>query len=119
MHARPHHIVSQYSGILLVGGAGCDDIGPGDGLFGAGADTQVQTSVTQIPRGFLTGLSIDVVQMNRINAEHLLKGQSLKFALRSIADHSHCPRGFWRQIFCCHGAGGGRAQSCQDGHFCQ
>ena len=40
MHASAHHIIGQDSGILLICGAGGDDISPGDGLFSAGADAQ-------------------------------------------------------------------------------
>ena len=49
---------------------------------------------------FVGGLGIDVEQAHLADAEHVVEGDDLEFALRAVADERHAPgcrgRAMWR-----------------------
>ncbi len=111
VNAGADHVVGQDSRILLVGGAGGDDVCTFNRLFRAAADADFEAMAGKVLCAPRAGGGINIVQRKPVNAADRLESQRLEFALRTIADHRHAAGVRPRKMLSSHRGGRSGAQA--------
>jgi hypothetical protein len=118
VHARLDHVGGENGGVGLVGRHRGHDIHALDGGGDAAEAAQAQARhVGQIARQLVAGGGIDVVEVQRVDAQDVVKRQRLEFALRAVADQGHAARTRTGQGARGQRRGGGGAQRGGQGQF--
>jgi len=78
MHTLANHVVGQDRRVLLVGGAGRDDLSALHAFFAGRTGHHSQPLPRQITRAFLGGRWVDIIKTHRVDAANRLEGQALE-----------------------------------------
>ena len=84
-----HHLVGEDRRVALVGGAGGDDLGAGDGMFGVVAQRHVEAESGRVALELGHRRGVDVEHAERVDAEVGAEGESLELGLGARSDHRH------------------------------
>ena len=119
MHTGLHLRVQKHLRLLLIGGAGGNNIGVCNGLVHAGCGMNPEPQRLQITAELLNSCGINIVHRKVLNAEDGAHPKGLELGLRTRADHRHLPRILARQVLSHHGRNSGGTKGGQQGHLCK